>query len=199
MTGERWGIVLGALADALGAHCTKRGVKALHETVRHGPRSYAVDRRALESLVRCRPRGLGPFMLAMAGDRRWRVAMRTTALSLLDRKLALAHAAALVSLMDRLRRGAARYESDEQVAVAAAGALANLGGEQAAAALADALALEPIPTVRLAAALALGKVCHPSTRKTLEQTTKDAPAKVMQAARNSLARCGWRAKKKKGR
>lgn len=194
---EQWGMVIGQLAQALGAHCGRDAVAALREATRHGPRGYAVDRRALEGMTRCRPRGVGKFLLVTAGDRRWRTGMRTRALSLITPALGKPMAKDLVALFEQLRRGAMRSESDEQVAVAAAGTLGSLGGAEAGNALAGALALEPIPTIRLAAALALGRACQPETRKTLVQASKDAPARVMQAARNSLARCGWSLKKRK--
>ena len=194
---ERWGLVAGQLAEALGGHCSGPVVATLRETTRHGPRGYAVDRRALESMVRCKPGGMGKFLLAMAQDGRWRTGMRTQALALIGPDLGAPLTSRLVALFDQLRRRAMRRESDEQVAVAMAGTLGNLGGAAAADALAGALALEPIPTIRLAAALALGRVCRPETRATLAQASRDAPSRVMQAARDSLRRCGWSASNKK--
>lgn len=194
---ERWGMVAGQLAEALGAHCGGAAVAALREVTRHGPRGYAVDRRALESMSRCQPRGMGKFLLATAGDGRWRTGMRIRALSLITPALGKPMAGELVALFERLRRGAMRSEADEQVAVAAAGTLGSVGGAHAADALAGALALEPLPTVRLASALALGRACHLGTRATLVQASRDAPSRVMQAAKNSLARCGWGIKKSK--
>ena len=190
-------MVAGQLAEALGAHCDGDGVAALRETTRHGSRGYAVDRRALESMARCKPRGMGKFLLATASDRRWRTGMRTRALSLISPTLGRAMTSELVALFEKLRRGAMRSEADEQVAVAAAGTLGSVGGAAAADALAGALALEPLPTVRLAAALALGRACHESTRATLVQASRDAPSRLMQAAKNSLARCGWSTDKTK--
>jgi len=194
---ERWGIVAGQLVEALGRHCSNEVVAALREATRHGPRGYAVDRRALESMVRCKPGGMGKFLLATAGDGRWRTGMRTRALALITPILGKPLTKELVSLFDDLRRRAMRRESDEQVAVAMAGTLGNLGGARAADALAGALALEPIPTIRLAAALALGRVCRAETRGILVQASRDAPSRVMQAARDSLRRCGWNKTKKK--
>jgi len=123
--------------------------------------------------------------------------MRTRALALITPILGKPLTKELVSLFDDLRRRAMRRESDEQVAVAMAGTLGNLGGARAADALAGALALEPIPTIRLAAALALGRVCRAETRGILVQASRDAPSRVMQAARDSLRRCGWNKTKKK--
>jgi HEAT repeat protein len=187
---ERWALVASSAAQALGAYCGKRGVSALREAVRRGPRGLAVDSRALDSLLRCRPRGLGTFLLAMARDDAWRTGLRERALSRMPPKMARRLAPQLVELFHKLRREAARSESSEKVAVTAARTLGSIPTREAALALADALALDPFPSIRLAAVLALGQACHRAALPTLRRAAAgDSSAKVQRAARRAARRC----------
>lgn len=158
-----------------------------------------VDLLALNSLVRCRPRGLAGFLLAVLLDRRWRTGMREHAVSQLDAGLAQELGSKLVRAYRDLARLALTSEADQKVAVAAAHAVALLGGKPAAEALADVVSLNPVPSVRLAAALALGQVCHRASLPTLRRAQRDGDHKVRGAAKRALARCGWGKGKGKGK
>ncbi len=190
---DPWAVVAGAAAASLGSHCGEKAVATLREVVRRGSRGLGVDLRALNSLGRCNPKGLGPFLLAMAGDERWRDGMREHAVVLFTPKLARAHAAGLIKLFKKVRKKTMVSVGAQKVTVAATEVVARLGGKAAADALDDALALNMNPLVRVAAALALGKVCHKSTLATLkERAHKDPEIRVRHAAAKSIRKCGWR-------
>jgi HEAT repeat protein len=72
-----------------------------------------------------------------------------------------------------------------QVRASVAGALGNLGGPEATAALVK-LAKDPDPGVRQAAAAALGKAGGPKAKEALEALLKDEVSFVRTAARKSL-------------
>ena len=189
---DPWAVVAGAASTSLGSHCGKQTVSTLRQVVRKGPRGLGVDVRALHSLGRCNPSGLGPFLLAMAGDDRWRMEMREQAVNLFTPALARAHAAQLIELFKRVRKKTVVSLAAQKVAVAATDAVALLKDRAAADALADALALNMNPFVRVAAALALGKVCHRSSLTTLKGAGKDPEVRVRHAAAKSIKKCGWR-------
>lgn len=186
---EQWGSPAAEAAEALGRHCGRQAVAALREAVRRGPRGLAVDSRALLSIVRCRPRGLEQFLLTMAEESRWRPGIRQRALSLITPSMARVMGQDLVAFFTRQRLKAPTAEAEEKVAIAAAGALPMTGSRAAALALANALALDPLPSIRLAAALALGSACHKVARSSLRRAVADADPKVRRAARQSVKQC----------
>ena len=190
---DPWSMVAGAASTSLGSHCGGQTVATLREVVRGGSRGLDVDMRALHSLGRCNPNGLGQFLLAMAGDKRWRTEMREHALALFTPGLARAHAAELIKVFKQVRQETVVSLSAQKVAVAATDAVAMLQNKAAADALDDALVLNMNPVVRVAAALALGKVCHRSTLATLKRRAREDPEiRVRSAAIKSIKKCGWR-------
>ncbi len=164
-------------------------MRALRQAVRTGPRGHAVDVKALQSLVACRPRGLGRFLLSLAASPAWRTGLRELALALVDRPMAGQLAGELPRLLAALRREAHRSEAGEKVALAAVHALGLAGAPATSAALMDALTLEPLASIRLAAALALAGACDAGARRALRAALQDAEAQVRNAAGRALARC----------
>lgn len=191
---DPWSVVAGAAATSLGSHCGEETVDTLREVTRLGPRGLDVDLHALNSLSRCKPNGLATFLLAMAGEKRWRADMREQAMSLITPAMARAHIAALIELFKKVRKRTMVSLAAQKVTVAGTEVLARLGGGNRAAvkALDDALALNMNPVVRVAAALALSKVCHRSTLASLRQARKDPEPRVRHAAAKSIKQCGWR-------
>jgi HEAT repeat protein len=110
-------------------------------------------------------------------------------LQLFDAALARGQADALITLFGELRKRATRREEEERLAVVAAGTIAKIGNTKAANALADALALDPHESIRVASAEALGTLCDRSTETTLQRALKDGSRNVQKAARLSLQRC----------
>lgn len=185
---ERWPMPARAIAEALGHHCSPAGNGALRRAIHRG--QPGVDVRALISLVSCKPSGVGKDLLELAARDELRTALRTRALALLAPATARHHAATLAQLYRRMRREAVHGDAAERVAAAAALALGRSRAKSAAAALTDALALDPHTSIRTTAARALGQLCAPRSADTLRRAASSdhAPA-VRHSAAASVRRC----------
>jgi len=184
---EPWTMVARVLAESLGHQCLAEGLAVLRQRLVSGPRG--VDLRALISIASCAPPGLDRELLALAESRTWRVPLRQRALELLTPTMITQRATDLLRLYRELRRRAPRSEDEEALAVSAGNVLARSRTGDAALALADALALDPHESIRVAAAVALGKICHRDTRQTLMRAIKDASRPVREAAKRAVKRC----------
>lgn len=188
---ERWPVVARAAANALSGHCQQEGTPAaLRRAIRW--RSFGIDTQALTSLVACQPTGLFDELVALAMNRKQPPTLRRRAASLLRAKQVRGREHVLASLFLRLRREAITSESAEQVATELAGVLGRLGGKKARRPLLDALALDPSPSIRAAAASGLGHLCWPGSLQGLRRALADPAPRVRTAARDTILRCRQR-------
>lgn len=188
---ERWPVVARAAANALSGHCQQKSTTAaLRRAIRW--RSFGIDAQALTSLVHCQPTGLFDELVALAMNRKQPPTLRRRAASLLGAKQVRGREHILASLFLRLRREAITSESAEQVATELAGVLGRLGGKKARRPLLDALALDPSPSIRAAAASGLGHLCWPGSLHGLRRALADPAPRVRTAARDTILRCRQR-------
>jgi HEAT repeat protein len=183
---ERWPLAAMALAAALGSHCTEEGNKALLAAIQSGRRG--IDLAALDSLVRCHPRGIDSELLAVAQSNTWRFALRRRALELISPTMAQAKATSLVGLYADLRRRALTDPREERIAVALAHLLAII--PQAAEELVDTLLHDPHASLRNEAAWALGQRCLSRRQPPLRRAAAQDPSSLVRSsARRALRNC----------
>jgi HEAT repeat protein len=185
---ERWTMVALAAAEALSTHCGPPALAALGRALTRGPEP--VDERALLSVARCNPTSLASDLLGVAREANRRTPLRRRALGLLSPAMIRSQATTLARLFDASRDAAPRSEDAAAMAVATARVLAASSSREAAETLADALALDPHESIRLAAALALGRICSPTSAQTLVRAASgDSSAAVRRAAHDARKRC----------
>jgi HEAT repeat protein len=183
---ERWPLAAMAMAAALGSHCTEEGHQALFAAIKSG--RSGIDLAALESLVRCHPRGIEGELLAVAQSNTWRLALRLRALELISPTMAQAKATSLVGLFADLRRRAPTDPREERIAVALAHLLALI--PQAAEELGDTLLHDPQASLRKEAAWALSQRCLSTGQPPLRRAAAQDPSShVRSSARRALEHC----------
>jgi hypothetical protein len=177
---DRWSQPAKAAARSLGEHCGKVALKALTRAVRL--RGLGIDHQALVSIAQCKPPYVVSYLTKLAVSRKQPTPLRRHAVALLpDDKLAAAQDTLLQAFLI-LRKQAARSYAAERVAAGIARKLGVVRSKKVGRVLADTLALEPSPMIRTAAALSLGRNCHPVAKDTLRRAAKSDRAPQVRAA-----------------
>ena len=184
---DRWPRVAIAAATSLGERCAPRSFGPLAAVAFR--RGNGIDHEAIAALVRCRAPNTFEALLHIAASERQPPTTRQHALSRLSAAAMRGNEQRLLALWLRLLRRAAVSDAAERVASASALALGRARYRPAAEPLAHALALNPSPAIRLAAATALGKVCGPSARRALGEAIRDPIASVRSAAQQGQRQC----------
>jgi hypothetical protein len=193
LSADRWPELRRAAAASLAHRCQRAAPSAALGRAVDADRDVEVRQDALVALVTCRAAGVAERLIRLWNDGEAPLPLRSRAVTL---TVALGEARLAGDLLRSFARWRSEAFSEEaalRLAVVAAGALGQLGGPQAAAALQAALEDTAYPELVAAAATGLGAMgprCPAAALPALQALTRSDERSISLAARRAVGRCG---------